>query len=496
MKSLSNRFLLFVLLLTLLLFTFLSLIIPTVDAQDEVLTLEWEQHWPTYGVGGTCNFGTHNFFVGDVDGDGVVELVTGGMTYSGDYHNASEVEAPFGIWNWDGQNFTLEVYQPWKGLLRTIYSADLDGDGKPEIITGGYVSNMTDSSSLIQVWSWDNEDLVLRSSFEGVSAASIHVGDLDDDGMAEIFAAGTIVRNNTAFARLCILRWDGENISLLKSYEWCTGEDAGAKSVRVSDLDNDGVVEVVTGGYDHGLTNSSSQLRVWQWEGEDLVLKASEEWRLVEDGFGVTVTGDPMGNTLVENVKVGDVDGDGVAEVVTGGFAFDGEKMNAQLRIWSWNGVNFILEGSREWFVEDITEVKAVALGDVNSDGDLEILVSGGTAVYGGFDVDTKPEAAFLTIWTWDGEILRLQHEEDWTIGEGVFAWNVGTGDVDGDGVTEIVTVGCMYVNQLCDPDLRIWSLSASESAGPPEYFVFAVAGIAVAVSVVVGLYFIVKKRK
>ena len=168
--------------------------------------MEWEQHWPTYGVGGTCNFGTHNFFVGDVDGDGVVELVTGGMTYSGDYHNASEVEAPFGIWNWDGQNFTLEVYHTWKGLLGTIYAADLDGDGKPEIITGGYASDMTGSSSLIQIWNWNNEDLVLRSSFDGVSASSIHFGDLDGDGIAEIFAVGTIVRNNTAFARLCILR--------------------------------------------------------------------------------------------------------------------------------------------------------------------------------------------------------------------------------------------------------------------------------------------------
>ncbi|TRO46886.1 hypothetical protein E2P47_05255 [Candidatus Bathyarchaeota archaeon] len=295
---------------------------------------------------------------------------------------------------------------------------------------------------------------------------------------------------------MCILRWAGENISLLKSYEWCTGEGAGAKSACVSDLDSDGVVEVVSGGYDYGLTNSSGQLRVWQWDGEDLQLKANEEWRLVEDGYGVTVTGDPMGNTLVENVKVGDVDGDGVAEVVTGGFAFDGEKVNAQLRIWSWNGSVLVLEGSREWLVEDITEVKAVALSDVNDDCALEILVSGGTAVYGGFDVDTKPEAAFLTIWNWDGEILRLQHEEDWTIGEGVFAWNIGAGDVDGDGNTEIVTVGCMYVNQLCDPDLRIWSLSASESAGPPEYFAIAVAGIMVVVLVVVGLYFGVKKLK
>jgi hypothetical protein len=495
-KSLSNQFLPFLLLQIILLFSFLSSINPTVNAKDEFLILEWEQHWPTYGVGGTCNFGTHNFFVGDVDDDGVIELVTGGMTYSGDYHNASEVEAPFGIWNWDGQNFTLEVYRTWKGLLRTIYAADLDSDGKPEIITGGTVSEITGGSSLIQVWSWDNKDLVLRSSFEGISASSIDVGDLDGDGIAEIFASGTVVRNSTAFARLSILRWNEGSLFLVKSYEWCAGGDAGAKSVRVCDLDNDGVIEVVTGGYDHGVTNSSGQLRVWQWDGEELVLKANEEWRLVEDTYGVTVTGDPMGNTLVENVKVGDLDGDGVVEIVSGGFAFDGEKMNAQLGIWCWSGSSLVLEGTQEWFVEDITEVKAIALDDLNGDGRLEIFVSGGTAVYGGFDVDTQPEAAFLTVWRWDGDVLGLICEEDWTVGEGVFAWNVGTGDVDGDGVTEIVTVGCMYVNQLCDPDLRIWSMSASKSADTFEYVAFVITGIVVAVLVVVVLYFGVRKRK
>ena len=28
-------------------------------AQSDGLVLEWEQHWETYGVGGTCNYGTH-----------------------------------------------------------------------------------------------------------------------------------------------------------------------------------------------------------------------------------------------------------------------------------------------------------------------------------------------------------------------------------------------------------------------------------------------------
>ena len=44
------------------------------------LNLEWEQHWEvTYGVGGTCNFGTHNFFVGDIDQAGLDGAARGVM---------------------------------------------------------------------------------------------------------------------------------------------------------------------------------------------------------------------------------------------------------------------------------------------------------------------------------------------------------------------------------------------------------------------------------
>jgi hypothetical protein len=224
-------------------------------------------------------------------------------------------------------------------------------------------------------------------------------------------------------------------------------------------------------------------------------METNEEWRLVEGVYGTTVTGDPMGNTLAENVKVDDVDGDGTPEIVTGGFAYDGQKMNAQLRIWNWNGDVLALEKSQEWFTDDITEIKCVSLGDVNGDGNVEIVTSGGNAVYGGFQNGTKPEMAQLRIWSWDGETLNLVQKEDWTIGEGTFAWNVATGDVENDGTIEIVTVGCMYVSTLCDPDLRIWSLQSTASSESIPYFTVAVAVIAMAVLVVAAVYLYMRKK-
>ncbi len=304
-----------------------------------------------------------------------------------------------------------------------------------------------------------------------------------------------MLEGNFSFARLGILSLDGDQLILEKSFEWRTGGDASANGILANDLDKDGAVEILTSGYDHGLTNSSGQLRIWSWNGQELQIKANEEWRLVEGVYGVTVTGSPMGNTLAENVKVADIDVDGAPEIVTGGFAYDGQKMNAQLRIWNWNGDALALEKSHEWFTDDITEIKCVSLGDVNADNQVEIVTSGGDAVYGGFQNGTKPEMSQLRIWSWNGKTLNLLQQKDWTIGEGVYAWNVATGDIDKDGTVEIVTVGCMYVSSLCDPDLRILSLQASNSSESP-YFLWEAAGIAGAISVGAAAYLFVKKNR
>lgn len=47
-----------------------------VIAESKSFVLEAEQHWETFGVGGTCIPGGHNLAVADIDGDGVTEMIT------------------------------------------------------------------------------------------------------------------------------------------------------------------------------------------------------------------------------------------------------------------------------------------------------------------------------------------------------------------------------------------------------------------------------------
>ncbi|MFB3888725.1 MAG: FG-GAP repeat domain-containing protein [Candidatus Bathyarchaeia archaeon] len=478
------------------------------------LTVEKEQHWDTYLVGGTCIYATHNIAVADLDGDGEMEITTGGFTY--DIANGTRVRssAPLKIWNWNGQNLTLEASYKWpetagRASITCVAAADINHDGQTNLLTGGGMANESGFFSQVRIWRWDGKNLALRASKEwnsthglsGVSAAI--VVDADNDGAAEIVTAGgvTNTEENYTSAQLRVWRWVAEkgDLELLANAEWRDGQASSANSLCSADVDNDGQIEIVTAGYNHGLANSSAQLRVWRWNGKELSLRANMEWRTVEGTYALNSAGGVQGNTYLSNVKAGDVDGDGAVEIVTGGFTYTGEAVPGQLRIWNWTAGSIVLEKSSEWTSEYITEVKAITLNDVDADGQTEIVTSGVTAGQSSFSENaTLKELAQLKVWSCNGAELTLEHSEEWTVGEGVCAWNVASGDVDRDGTVEIVTVGCMYVTDMCDPDMRIWSvpretLSTSESKGwQTELAAVAVACIVV---IILATAYLLKKR-
>jgi hypothetical protein len=461
-------------------------------SQPSALTLEAEQHWETYGVGGTCIHGSHNLFVADVDGDGTMDVITGGFMYHVNNGSRLTVEAPLKIWNWNSQNLTLEKSHKWSGNIECVHAGDVDGDGLVEIITAGSVRNSTGSYSSLRIWNWNGEEITLKASREGTYDGSIFVSDLDKDGTPEIITVGRTYSGGWSDSQLAVWHLQGDTLTLQGEPQWFVANVTSANSVYAYDLNNDDQIEIITGGYANGLKNSSGQLRIWHWNGEELSLKANEEWRLVENSYALNIAGGVQGNTVVNNVKVGDVDGDGIPEIVTGGFAYDGENVTAQFRIWMWDGETLALEESKEWVTDYLNEVKCISLNDVDGDSRIEIVTSGIVAAYGSFATnETSPNNAQIRIWGWDGTTLTLKQSQDYTIGDGVCAWNVATGDLDNDGTVEIVTVGCMGINSLCDPDMRIWSIMTPL---PIEFIIALVTSVAFIV--IVSAYFFAKRPR
>ena len=188
---------------------------------------------------------------------------------------------------------------------------------------------------------------------------------------------------------------------------------------------------------------------------------------------GFEVEGDPMPglsflaygtNKYGVNVAAGDLDGDGRDEIITG--AGPGAVFGPHVRGWGYDGeatvapflgVNYFAYGTPKWGVN-------VAAGDIDGDGFDEIVTGPGPgAVYGphvrGWDVDGGDAAA----------IPALSYFAYGTLKFGV---NVTTGDVDGDGIDEIVTgagPGAVF-----GPHVRGWNFDGAAVTSLPGYSFFA----------------------
>ena len=176
-------------------------------------------------------------------------------------------------------------------------SADVDGDGKAEIITSGNGINNSSYVPELKFWNWDGEILKLRGTYYGIAVSSMWVGNLDSSGLPELVTVQRPLNATESVAQLSIWNWNGETLTLQTSKSWGSGNDSRAISVAAADLNNDDKIEIVTAGYDYGLKNSSGQVRVWNWDETNLNLQSSAEWRMVENTYASDVAGNPMGNT-------------------------------------------------------------------------------------------------------------------------------------------------------------------------------------------------------
>ena len=108
-------------------------------------------------------------------------------------------------------------------------------------------------------------------------------------------------------------------------------------------------------------------------------------------------------NTTINSVVEADVDDDGAAEIVTGGYYNDGTRDVAQLVVW--NGSTMEVENLASWYWTGDTRINSVSVGDVDYDGDDEI-------VTGGYFNDSDRDVAQLVIW--DGATLTVDDLTTW----------------------------------------------------------------------------------
>jgi hypothetical protein len=388
-----------------------------------------------------------------------------------------------------------EYYGKWKkyGAAQGhgVFAADVDGDNITEILLAGWDDNGSQFFATVNISSWNGSAITNEYSSvwydQGPTTNdAIYAADVDNDGQVEILTVGRAWYNSMGWAYLNISRWDGTTMTVESYSRWRCGGDSWANSVYAKDVDNDGVVEIVIGGWGYdGVTGDNAFLRIVNWNGAALTLEHFSYWRQYENTWGRSVyaadvdadgkteilaTGYVPGADLInyaftnitywsgstmtiekvakarhENGEYGysvyatDVDGDGNTEIITTGMSNDLNRERMFLNVSRWNGSDVTTEYYEVWYdsryIYGNTYSTSVYAKDIDGDGVKEIMFTG-------VALDGTRDNAFLNISTWDGTAAGYENSDEWW--DGAASWGLGVyaADIDGDNATEVLLTG------------------------------------------------------
>ncbi len=344
------------------------------------------ERWRVRG-GGTVT----GLALADADGDGVAEL----------YVNSSEwiqsLDATTGEWRWETEKNDLDYEvdgAPGVG--------DLDGDGVPEIVVGREVYDLggnllgTGDGGIGSSSDWSAAtvaDVTGDGRPEAVAGNTAHevdgtrvwesdlsdaftaVADLDLDGSPEVVAS--LVREVAAL--------DAHGNTVWGPWELSTWQNARPSAPAVGDVDGDGYPNVVVAAaetlfvYDHLGTllwsaptddvsgRASATLVDLNADGRLDIIFRGEHFLYIWDGAGTRWVYLPAygeewikSGTKLENLVVVDVDGDGVTDLLDTRCVDNGQTAGPTLRVWSAPGWG---AGAPSWTQFGYTDGMADAFG-------------------------------------------------------------------------------------------------------------------------------------
>ena len=296
----------------------------------------------------------------------------------------------------------------------SLVCGDFNQDGRPDVLLTGSDGSFVPIS---QVWQNDSAGQFTNrnAGLPGLSSSAVARGDFDNDGRLDLVLTGFAGVDANSFPVYLSQMWRNRGNGTFTNLQvGLPGVDTGA--VALGDFDNDGNLDLLLTGY----SSTGAVAQVWRNSGQGTFTNINAG----------------LPGVLYSSVAWGDLDGDGFLDILMTGTP-NGFANTAFTQVWRNLG-----NGTFALLITDLPGVAqgAVAVGDLDGDGRLDIVLTGQAAA-----------GAISQVWR--------------NLGNGLFtAMNVGLpgvlrsavalGDYDNDGKLDIVLAG---MNNQSNPICEVW---------------------------------------